>query len=110
MQLNWNVEKMKLSKDKTQIEYNNFLTIKDIPAEAFKYRLGSRSALEWIVDQYCVTVNGRSEIRNDPNREDEQEYIVDLIARVITVSLETVKIIKGLPRGYLVLRKLRFSL
>ena len=99
MQLNWNVEKMKLSKDKTQIEYNNFLTIEDIPAEAFKYRLGSRSALEWIVDQYCVTVNGRSEIRNDPNREEEPEYIVDLIARVITVSLETVKIIKGLPRA-----------
>ena len=97
--LNWNVEKMKLSKDKTQIEYNNFLTIEDIPAEAFKYRLGSRSALEWIVDQYCVTVNGRSEIRNDPNREEEPEYIVDLIARVITVSLETVKIIKGLPRA-----------
>ena len=99
IQLNWDVEKMKLSKDKTQIEYNNFLTIKDIPAEVFEYRLGTRSALEWIVDQYCVTVDGRSEIRNDPNREEEPEYIVDLIARIITVSLETVKIIKGLPRA-----------
>ncbi len=98
--LNWDVEKMELSKDKTQIQYNDFLTIEGIPAEVFEYRLGNRSALEWIIDQYCVTVDGRSEIRNDPNREDDPKYIVDLIARVITISLETVKIIKSLPEKY----------
>ena len=103
MPLDWRVEKMKLSKDKTQIRYNDFLTIEDIPAEAHDYRLGTRSALEWVVDQYSVTEDykpntGRgSGIVNDPNREAEERYIVDLIARVTTVSLETVKIINNLP-------------
>ena len=94
---------MKLSKDGTQIQYNDFLTIGNIPVEAYDYKLGKRSALEWIVDQYHITEDykpktGRgSRIVNDPNRETEPRYIVDLIARVITVSLETVKIIKNLP-------------
>ena len=64
---------MKLSKDKTQIQYNDFLTIEGIPAEAFNYRLGNRSALEWIIDQYCVKVDARSGIVNDPNRETERQ-------------------------------------
>ena len=103
MPLDLCVKKMKLSKDKTRIEYNDFLTIEDIPAEAHDYRLGTRSALEWIVDQYCITEDykpntGRgSRIVNDPNREAEPRYIVDLIARVVTVSLETMKIINNLP-------------
>ena len=48
MPIDWRVEKMKLSRDKTQLVYNDFLTIDGIPAEAFEYRLGTRSALEWI--------------------------------------------------------------
>ena len=86
-----------MSKDKTQLKYNDFLTLDGIPAAAFDYRLGNRSALEWVVDQYRVKVDKRSGIVNDPNRADEPRYIVDLIARVITVSLETVEIVKGLP-------------
>ncbi len=97
MQVNWDVEKMKLSKDKTQLKYNDFLTLDGIPAEVFDYRLGTRSALEWIVDQYRVKTDKRSGIVNDPNRADEPRYIVDLIARVITVSLKTVEIVKSLP-------------
>ncbi len=97
MTVNWRVEKMKLSKDKTQLKYNDFLTLDGIPAEVYNYRLGTRSALEWIVDQYRVKVDKRSGIVNDPNREAEPQYIVDLIARVITVSLKTVEIVKNLP-------------
>ena len=52
MPLDWRVEKMRLSKDKTQIEYNDFLTLDGIPSKALAYRLGNRSALEWIIDQY----------------------------------------------------------
>ena len=84
----------------------HYLAIEDIPLEAHDYRLGTRSALEWVVDQYRVTKDykpntGRgSRIVNDPNRETEPQYIVDLIARVITVSLETMKIIKNLPPLY----------
>ena len=95
--LNWRVEKMRLSKDKTQLRYNDFLTLDGIPAEAFTYRLGNRSALEWIIDQYRVKTDKRSGIVNDPNREDDPQYIVRLIGKVISVSLETVAIVKRLP-------------
>ncbi|MCG9129683.1 DNA helicase, partial [Candidatus Poribacteria bacterium] len=96
-QLDWRVEKMKLSKDKTQIVYNKFLTLDGIPPKAFDYRLGTRSALEWIIDQYRIKTDTRSGIRNDPNRPDDPQYIVKLIGKVITVSLETVDIISNLP-------------
>ncbi len=95
--LDWRVEKMKLSKDKTGIKYNNFLTLDGIPAKVFDYRLGNRSALEWVIDQYRVKTDKRSGIVNDPNREDDPEYIVRLIGKVIAVSLETVEIVEGLP-------------
>ncbi len=97
MPLDWRVEKMRLSKDKTQLRYNGFLTLDGIPAAAFGYRLGNRSALEWIIDQYRVKTDKRSGIVNDPNRGDDPEYIVRLIGKVISVSLETVEIVKGLP-------------
>ncbi|MCL1474252.1 hypothetical protein [Argonema antarcticum] len=54
-------------------------------------------ALDWIIDQYQVSTDNRSGITNDPNRLHDEEYIVRLIKQVITVSLETVKIVKGLP-------------
>ncbi|MBE9145778.1 type ISP restriction/modification enzyme [Planktothrix mougeotii] len=95
--LNWRVEKMKLSKDKTQIIYNEFLTLSGIPPEVFEYRLGNRSALDWIIDQYQVKIDKRSGIVNDPNRLDDEQYIVRLMGQVITVSLETVKIVNHLP-------------
>ena len=95
--LDWRVEKMKLSKDKTQLAYNDFLTLDGIPAKAFDYRLGNRSALEWVIDQYRVKTDKRSGIVNDPNRLDDPQYIVKLIGKVITVSLETVEIVEDLP-------------
>ena len=96
MPLDWRVEQMRFSKDKTQIKYNDFLTLAGIPAEVFQYRLGNRSALEWVVDQYRVKTDRRSGIVNDPNRADDEEYIVDLIRKIISVSLETVGIVEGL--------------
>ena len=95
--IDWCVEKMKLSKDKTQLVYNDFLTLDRIPAKALEYRLGNRSALEWVIDQYCVKMDDRSGIANDPNREDDLQYIVKLIGKVIAVSLETVEIVEELP-------------
>ena len=95
--LDCRVEKMRLSKDRMQIRYNGFLTLGGVPAEVFDYRLGNRSALEWVIDQYRVKTDKRSGIVNDPNRVDDPRYIVDLIGRVVAVSLETVKIVAGLP-------------
>ena len=96
-QLNWRVEKMKLSKDNTQIIYNDFLTLDGIPANALKYKLGNRSALEWIINQYQIKTDKRSGITNNPNRPNDPQYIVRLIKKVVTVSLETVEIVEGLP-------------
>ena len=95
----WRVEKMRLSKDKKSIRYNDFLTLEGIPEKALAYRLGNRSALEWVLDQYRVKVDKRSRIINDPNRENDQ-YIIGLLQKVIAVSVETVAIVEGLPGQY----------
>lgn len=95
--LSYRVEKMKLSKDKTTLFVNDTLTLAEIPPEAFQYRLGNRSALEWVIDQYQVSTDKRSGIVTDPNRVDDPEYIVRLVERVVRVSVETVEIVAGLP-------------
>lgn len=79
---------------------NDYLTLRGIPAEAFDYRLGNRSALEWIVDQYQVKTDARSQITSDPNNPENERYIVELVGKVITVSVETVKIVNGLPTDF----------
>lgn len=94
---NWEVQKMRLNKEKTAIIYNDWLTLSNIPPETFEYRLGNRSALEWVIEQYQVKTDSRSGIVNDPNRYDDPQYIVKLIGKVVYVSLETVKIVKALP-------------
>ena len=66
VQLNWRVEKIKLSKDKTSLIYNDFLTLSGIPPKAHDYRLGTRSALEWVIDQYRVKTDKRSGDRQRP--------------------------------------------
>ena len=97
------VERMRLSKDKTELRYNEALTLRSIPLAAFSYRLGNRSALEWVIDQYQISTDKRSGIVNDPNRPNTPDdpnadrYILRLIGQVITVSLETQQIIAGLP-------------
>jgi predicted helicase len=91
---------MRLNKDKTQLVVNDTLTLAGIPAEAFQYRLGNRSALDWVIDQYQVTTDKRSGITSDPNRADNERYIVNLVERVVTVSVETVRIVAGLPEQY----------
>src|ERR1700674_71433 len=90
-------KKMTLSKDQTAIIYNDFLTLKGIPPAALNYQVGNRSALEWVIEQYQVSKDKRSGIPNDPNRPDDPDYILRLIGKVITVSLETNKIVHALP-------------
>ena len=95
--LDWRVEAMKLSKDRDAIRYNDFLTLTGIPPETFDYRLGNRSALEWVIDQYRVARDEQGNITSDPNRDDDEQYIVRLVGQVIAVSLETRGIVVGLP-------------
>ena len=95
--LDWRVEAMKLSKDRDAICYNEFLTLSGVPPEVFDYRLGNRSALEWVIDQYRVSRDERGQIKSDPNRADDEEYIIRLVGQVITVSLKTHEIVANLP-------------
>ncbi|UUO00326.1 helicase, partial [Mycolicibacterium novocastrense] len=98
----WRVQKMKWRSktDHTAIIYNSRVTIEGIPEDAERYLLGSRSALGWIVDRYQVTTDKASGIVNDPNdwcdEHDDPTYIVDLIKKVTTVSVETMKIVASL--------------
>jgi predicted helicase len=91
----------KLVADRSTVVYNSRVTLSDIPDEAYRYMLGARSAIEWIIDRYQVKTDAASGIINDPNdwsREVENpRYIIDLLARIVTVSLETMAIVDGLP-------------
>jgi predicted helicase len=89
---------MRLAADKRSLVVNDALTLRGIPAAALDYRLGNRSALEWVVDQYRVKVDKRSGITSDPNTySDDAQYIVKLVGRVVAVSVATVEIVESLP-------------
>lgn len=94
-------ETKKLVPDKSTVVYNDRITLSGIPEAAHRYMLGSRSAVEWIIDRYQVKTDKASGIVNDPNdwsREvEDPRYIIDLLARITTVSLETMTIVDGLP-------------
>ena len=81
------------------LKVNGSLTLDGIPEGAFAYRLGNRSALDWIVDQYRVKTDKRSGIVHNPNGySDDERYIVNLVERVVGVSLQTVEIVEGLGK------------
>jgi predicted helicase len=96
----WHVEKMRLAKDKKSLTVNEWFTLGEIPERCFEYRLGNRSALDWVIDQYQVSEDKKSGIRSDPNREDDPQYIVRLVKQVVRVSMETLDIIDSLPESY----------
>ncbi len=98
--LSYRVEKMKLAKDKTSLRVNDSLTLGGIPPAVFDYRLGNRSALDWVIDQYRLKTDKRSGISSDPNRRDDPQYIVRLVGQVVQVSLETVRIVAALPEAF----------
>jgi predicted helicase len=93
------VEKMRLSPDRCAVIVNTGLTLAGIPEECFRYRLGNRSALEWVIDQYRVSKDARSGILSDPNRLDDPEYIVRLVAQVVAVSVKTVELVDELAQA-----------
>ncbi len=89
------------AKDKTTIIYNDYITITGIPLEAQEYVVNKKSALDWIVERACVKTDKETGIENDFNRWGEEHgnprYPLDLVLKVITVSLETMKIVNSLP-------------
>ncbi|MDR0489276.1 MAG: DEAD/DEAH box helicase family protein [Propionibacteriaceae bacterium] len=89
------------TKDKTTVICNPRITVTGIPLQAQEYMLGARSALDWILERYQVKIDKPSGIVNDPNdwsREHHQpRYILDLLTRIVTVSIRTVEIVDSLP-------------
>jgi predicted helicase len=87
--------------NKTTIIYNSDITITKIPLEAYEYVVNGKPAIEWIMERYQYTRDKDSGIVNDPNdwskEHDQPRYILDLLKRVVRVSLETMKIVKDLP-------------
>lgn len=86
--------------DRTVLHVSEETTLRGIPEEAYEYAVNGRSAIEWLIDRYQVTTDtkGGSGIVNDPNEySDDPRYIVDLVKRVVTVSMETMEIIHMLP-------------
>ena len=102
----YHVEKMRWAgpardPDRSRIVYNDWITLADIPNEAHDYLVGPRSALGWLIDRYQVTKDKDSGIINDVNLWGEEHgqprYIFDLVKRVVTVSVETMRVVRGLP-------------
>lgn len=98
------VEKMKFGKgkDKTVIHYNEFITVRDIPLDAYKYVVNGKPAIEWVMERQSVTTDKASGIVKDANdwaieTMNDPSYPLSLLLRVITVSLETMLIVRELP-------------
>ncbi|MDR1036229.1 MAG: helicase, partial [Deltaproteobacteria bacterium] len=88
--------------DRTVIQYNDAIRVENVPTEAYEYVLNGKPAIEWIMERYQIKTDKNSGIKNDPNDWAEEHgvpmYVLDLLLRVITVSVETMRIVKGLPR------------
>ena len=91
------------NKDKTTVVYNANITMENIPLEAYEYVVNGKPALEWVMERQVVKTDKASGIVNDANRYAVETvgnpaYPLELFQRIITVSLETMKIVRGLPK------------
>ena len=88
--------------DYTRLEYNDYVTLTGIPEEAQGYSISGRSPLEWIIDRYHVKTDKASGIVNDPNdflrEQGRPDAVVDLIKRLVTVSMRTQELLETLPK------------
>lgn len=104
----YRVEKMRFPKkngedDKSRIAYNERITLENIPLEAYEYVVNGKSAIEWIMDRYQVKTDPASQIVNDPNLWNDgktPQYIVELLESVVTVSVNTMRIVNSLPKEW----------
>ena len=89
-------------KDKSIIEYNSYITLRNIPLRAYDYVVNGKSAIEWIMERYCDKVDKKSGIRNDANQwgieHGNPKYPLELLQSIITLSLRTLDIIDKLPK------------
>ena len=91
-------KKMKWLDEGAALRVNGSIELRGFTPEMFDYRLGNRSALDWVIESYRVKEDARSGLVSDPNRAGERKFIVDLIARVATVALKTSRLVSELPK------------
>jgi predicted helicase len=88
--------------DHFTILYNSRIRVSDIPAKAYEYVINGKSAIEWIMERYQVTVHKESGIKNDPNDWAKEvgnpRYILDLLLSIINLSMQTLEIVENMPR------------
>ncbi|MBX5457291.1 MAG: TIR domain-containing protein [Thermogemmatispora sp.] len=96
---NRRIERLRLSADRRTIQVSPGLTLADIPPDCFRYVLGNRSALEWVLEQYQLRSDPHSGIVLDPNRPADPDYIVRLLKQVVAVSLQTLTLIGELEEA-----------
>ena len=98
--MRFQIEKRRDTSSK-RIEYNDYVTLTGIPAEAQGYSISGRSPLEWVLDRYQVKMDTASGIVNDPNdflrEQGRPDAVVDLIKRLVTVSMRTQELLETLP-------------
>ena len=88
--------------DRTRVIYNAHITLSNIPLEAYDYVVNGKSAIAWVMERQGVKTDKASGIVNDANNyaiETMQNpaYPLELLQRIITVSIETMKVVRGLP-------------
>lgn len=87
---------------KDTIIFNDYITIRHIPAEAYDYIVNGKSAVEWLMERYAITIDKKSGIKNDPNdwsrEHDNPSYIFDLVCSIVNVSVKTMEIVHKLPK------------
>ena len=98
------VEKMRFPKkgQHDTIIFNSRIIVSNIPEKAYEYIVNGKSAIEWIMERYAITIHKESGIKNDPNDWAEEvgnpRYILDLLLSIINVSVQTVDIVNSLPK------------
>jgi len=99
---NYTVEKMQFKKDgktvqRDTIYFNRYITICNIPEHAYEYIVNGKSAIEWLMERYAVTIDKASGIMDDPNLYGEEKYIFNLLISVISLSIKTQDLLDSLP-------------
>ena len=98
----FSVEKMRFKKDgkavlKDTILFNDSIQISNIPERAYEYIVNGKSAIEWVMERYAVTVDKASGIVDDPNQYGDEQYVFHLLLSIIHVSMKTQELIDSMP-------------
>jgi predicted helicase len=103
----YTVDKIRFAKgenkkeDRSTLLFNQRVTLKGIPLQAYEYVVNGRSPIEWVMERYQLSQDKTSGVVNNPNdwltEQGDARYIIDLIKRLVRVSLDTLEIVQSLP-------------